>query len=412
MSARDRRARAVPEDRAVPNLAVGSTRFASIDLVRGAVMLLMLLDHVRATWNAGTGIDPLDALATTPLLFLTRWITHFCAPAFALLAGSGARLALDAASGTGGPDGPAARVAARRLALRGLVVVALEIFVISPARGLVPFVNGVIFQVLWALGASMILLAALRRLPAAALGVAALAAVALHGLLPPSLGAPGAGAFAWNLLFSHGATVLAPRWTLDVWYPLFPWAGVVFAGYWLGGLWRPSVPARFRVRFLAALGAACVALFVALRLSGAYGDPMPFAAVPGSALKTAYSLLDAEKYPPSLQYLLMTLGPVLLALAALERARPGASNPLAVFGRVPLFFYVVHVLANGVVAGLALGVLALAGALGPLALAIPFRFGLGATYAVWAVLALALYPACHAYGALRVSRRRRWTAYL
>lgn len=402
--------RAVPDVPSAP--AAGRARFASIDLVRGVVMLLMLLDHVRATWNGGTGVDPLDPAATTPLLFLTRWITHLCAPAFALLAGAGARLALDAAADSGGPRGPAARVAARLLALRGIVVVALELFVISPARGLVPFASGIIFQVLWALGASMPLLAALRRLPAAALGLAGLAVIALHGLLPASVGATGAGAFAWNLLFSRGATVLGPRWILDVWYPLFPWVGVVLTGYWLGGLWRAEVPPRLRVRLLAALGVACVALFLALRLPGGYGDPVPFAAAPGSALRTAYSLLDAEKYPPSLQYLLMTLGPVLLSLSALDRARPAPSNPLLVFGRVPLFFYVVHVWLNVLVAALALGLLAPAGAVRGLEGAIPFRFGLGATYSVWLALALALYPACTAYGALKASRRQRWTAYL
>ena len=381
--------------------AARGSRILSLDILRGLVMVLMVLDHCRGMWNAGTGIEPLDPARTTPLLYFTRWITHFCAPVFVLLAGSSAFL-----MGRGEGLGKAALAA--RLASRGLVLILVELVLVSPAWGRVFFLNGLFLQVIWALGVSMVLLGALQFLPSRAIGLAGLAIIALHNLLPDPASGGRLGTLLWDILHRHGTVTLAGAWAVEVKYPLIPWVGVMFLGYALGELYKTG--AVLRRRCLSAAGAACVLLFLVLRSLSVYGDPSPFVSS-GPTLASLYSFLGVEKYPPSLLYLLATLGPAFLVLPLLERLCLGEGHPLLVFGRTPLFFYVVHlylIILSGAVAMVALNAL---GVLRGYLDSVPFSFGLGTTYVVWLLTLAALYPVCARYRRLKTSGRHRWTGY-
>lgn len=372
-------------------------RIDSIDLLRGLALVLMALDHARA-YLSDPSLDPLDLERTTPALFLTRWITHFCAPAFLLLAGASARRL---AARLGEP------VLSRFLLTRGLWLVFLELTVVYAAWTFaLPGTGSPILGVIWAIGWSMVALAGLVRLPLAAIGAVGLATIAGHNLLdgidPARLGAL---AEWWPILHGKGPTPMG-----KVVYPLVPWIGVMAAGYALGGVF--DLDPRRRRSVLLGLGLALVALFLLLRLANGYGDPRPW--TPQSAAGLALlSFLDATKYPPSLAFLLMTLGPALIVLALFERARPPLADRLATFGRVPLFFYVSHLVLARLLAG------ALALSLGfDLALlpkdpvAAGWGFGLPVVYGAWLGIVVALYPACRRFAAIKARRRGGWLSYL
>jgi uncharacterized membrane protein len=254
----------------------------------------------------------------------------------------------------------------------------------------------------------MVLLGAVQFLPSRAIGLVGIAIIALHNLLPDPASGGRLGTLLWDILHRHGTVTLEGAWAVEVKYPLVPWVGVMFLGYALGELYTGG--AALRRRFLAAAGAACVLLFIAVRSLNVYGDPSPFVRS-GSPLATLYSFLGVEKYPPSLLYLLATLGPVFLVLPLLERLRLGESHLLLVFGRTPLFFYVVHlylIILSGAVALVALNAL---GVLRGYLDSVPFSFGLGATYAVWLATLAALYPVCARYRRFKSAGRHRWTGY-
>lgn len=362
----------------------------ALDVLRGLVMVVMALDHARDFLHAG-GFDPLDLARTTPALFLTRWVTHFCAPVFVLLAGTGAYLA--------GRRGRTRGELSRFLLTRGLWLVLLELSAVRLgwSFGLDP--HFAIVQVIWAIGWSMVLLAGLVHLPRAWVLAFGLLVIAGHDAFDgvTSVGGPTLDGL-WHVLHVRGPVEIAPGWRLFVLYPLVPWIGVMAAGYGLGGLLSGELPDwRRRTR---ALGLGLCALFVLLRLLNRYGDPAPWRPQE-SALFSVFSFVDCEKYPPSLDYLLMTLGPALLLLALLpERAR-GLAAWLAVYGRVPLFYYLLHLPL--------LHLLALACGAGPFS---GRGLGLGGVYAVWALAVLLLYLPCRGWGALKRARRSAWLSYL
>ena len=366
----------------------------AIDRLRGLVMVVMALDHARDF------IGPAVDLATAdPALFFTRWITHFCAPVFVLLAGTAAYLH--------GRRLPSTAVLSRYLATRGLWLILLEVTVV---RAAVLFYLGpdvLILQVIWAIGASMLVLAAVVWLPRPAIAAFALVVIAGHNLFDGVV-ADQLGSARWLWIVLHQAGALAPfagaRWFVI--YPLIPWVAVMAAGYALGP-WVDWPRAERRRRFFT-LGTALIAGFVLLRASGLYGDPHPW-----SPSRGALAFLDCEKYPPSLLFLTMTLGPALVLLAAMDRPLPPWAERVSVFGRVPLFYYVLHFFLIHVIAvGLAwptLGSAALAhqympsGALG---------FSLPAVYALWAVVVVALYPACRWFAAVKRRSDAVWLSYL
>jgi len=402
---------------AVPALpAVGAlprkqtARVQSVDLVRGLAMVLMALDHVRY-FVTDQDFPPEDLAHTTIPLFFTRWLTHPCAPAFFLLAGTGAMLSRIAGRSTS--------EVSRFLCTRGLLLVALELTVVGFAWQFSP---GYSFAgVIWCLGLSMLLLAAGVRIAGpATLGVIGLCMIALHDLVDPiqsrELGRLGS---LWSLLHQAGTIHLGGvEWF--VLFPLVPWVGVMALGYWLGVLYGREDPGR-RLRLLTRLGVVSFLLFVLLRVGNLYGNPLsigsggarePFA-VRSSVGLTAISLLDVEKYPPSLQYLLMTLGPVLLLLAAGERWTPPWTHPLVVFGRVPLFFYLLHLYLIHLVAfGLAVASkqpwhwLGWRGA--PIESRAGYGQGLLVVYLLWIAVVALLYPVCRWYMDLKGRSRSTW----
>jgi len=369
--------------------APAAARNASIDVLRGIVMVIMALDHAR-DFVSGAEFDPTDPAHTTPLYFFTRWITHYCAPTFFFLAGVAAFLA--------GRRKTRAQLS-WWLASRGLWLVVIELTIVrlawsfdlgSPYR----------FLVIWALGVSMIVLAALIHLPRWAIAAISVLAIAGHNLLDgvaaaPLVGAHGvslhASAFDWLWAFLH---------VLDypVVYPIVPWFAVMAAGYAFGPLLDGTSAAR--ARRLTWLGGGLALGFVALRLTNLYGDPSPW-----EGPHVVMSVLNVSKYPPSLLYLLMTLAPAIAALPWLERLAPTRIGRwFAVFGRVPLFFYVLHLYAAHVLALLltyaVTGTFWVTG------------FDLWVVYAVWLAIVAGLYPLCRWFAALKARRRDWWLSYL
>ncbi len=311
----------------------GSHRLESVDLLRGAVMIVMALDHVRDFISDRLLMNPTDLNTTTAAIFLTRWITHYCAPTFMFLAGTGAYLY--------GSRGKSKRKLAWFLLTRGLWLMFLELTILRLGW----MFNWSIYEhgpaVIWAIGWGMVLLSGLVFLPTRAITVFGIGMVVLHNLLDQvtaeQIGLP---RWLWIILHQPGEAPVFGRFTVGTGYCLIPWVGVLAAGYGFGSLLRLEPARRRRCLFL--LGTALIVGFVILRGTNLYGDPRPWS-VQSTNLFTVFSFLNCTKYTPSLCYLLMTLGPAILFLAIFDRPVGSAAQPIIVFGRVPLFFYVLHV---------------------------------------------------------------------
>jgi uncharacterized membrane protein len=378
-------------------------RLDSIDLLRGLVMVLMALDHTRDFFGT-SGMNPRDV--TDPALFLTRWITHYCAPIFIMLAGVSAYLY--------GQRGRSTAEISRFLLTRGFWLIVLEFTIVRLGWSFATDFTYFVTQVIWAIGASMIVLAALVWLPRAAIAAIGVGMIVGHNLLD-GLHAEQFGSLGWVWNLLHEPKVLT-LWTgsqLYALYPLIPWAGVMAAGYALGPEFALR-PDQRRRRFLA-LGAAITLGFVVLRLSNLYGDPAAWSVHDG-ILPTVLSVLNVEKYPPSLLYLMITLGPALVLLALFERARGSLADWITTFGRVPLLYYVAHIfLIHALaVAAAALMVGDVAWLFGGLPSGKPAGYGLAlpGVYAVWLVVVVALYPLCQWFADLKRRRSEWWWSYL
>lgn len=393
-----------------PGVRSAGARLVSIDVLRGIVIALMALDHTR-DFFATIPADPTDLSTASAGWFLTRWVTHLCAPVFLLLAGMGAWLSMERMGRAG---------LARFLVVRGLVLIALEFTVVRFEWYLwrEPWI--VFGAVLWAIGCSMIVLAGLVYLPRWAVAVLAVAMIAGHNLAGPvdawatlhiaAPGIDGVAARGWTIL--HIGNVMVPI-VGGVWfyvrYPLVPWIGVMAAGLAMGPVMRME-PRRRRAWCLV-LGGGMAAAFVVLRGARIYGDPHGWSAGAGSAARSALELVNCEKYPPSLLFLLMTLGPAVAALPWLERARGRWPGVLAVLGRVPLFFYVVHFLPlHAAAGGLALARFGWAEVSSWSRSHKPpagYTLGLWLVYVAWIMCLFVMYPACRWYAGVR-SRGRAW----
>jgi uncharacterized membrane protein len=354
--------------------AVGRARH--VDMLRGIVMVIMALDHAR-DYLMGFFTDPTDLRTTTLPLFFTRWITHFCAPVFVFLAGTGAYL-----SGTRGR--PVADLR-RFLWTRGLWLVLLEVTVVRFAWLFDLSYRFSFLQVIWAIGWSMVVLSFVVALPARAVGAIGVAMILLHNLLDGVHVGGGAARFLWSVLHEQTGFEPVAGHRVVVAYPLMPWAGVMMAGYAFG----PWVGDRQRVL---RAGALLTLGFIVLRLSNLYGDPHPWT-IGTDATHTFLSMLRCEKYPPSLCFLLMTLGPALMLLSVLERLTGAAADVLAVYGRVPLFYYVLHLFL----------IHAISVAVGS------NGHGLLFVYMVWALAVAALFLPCRWYSQLKSARQKEWT---
>jgi uncharacterized membrane protein len=388
----------------------GQARFQSVDALRGAIIILMALDHVRDfTSSAAMSFSPTDLSRTTMALFFTRWVTHFCAPVFAFTAGIGAFFWYQ--------HGRTLAQLSRFLLTRGLWLMLLELTVLRFILFFEWNWTGALFilTVFWMLGLCMVVLAALVHLPIKILAPLSLLLIATHNLLDPITPERfGRFAFLWDIL--HQQAVFPFHGALfAVAYPVVPWIAVMAAGFCFGRilLWDPAR----RRPFLLGFGLVLTLAFLVLRTLNHYGDPSKWSHQ-STAFVTALSFLNTTKYPPSLLFLLMTLGPALTALAFLDRRSFSPRNPLIVFGRVPFFFFLFHLAVAHVLA-----VVLSAFRYGPhryLLLPPPslggsreifpadYGFSLPAVYLVWISVVLLSYPVCLWYANLKQRRRDLW----
>ncbi len=396
-----------------PRLETGTSaaasRVESVDVLRGLLMVLMALGHSRHFYYSGA-FDPLDLARTSPGLFFTRWITHFCAPGFFFLVGTGTALSL----GRGKSRGDLARF----LLTRGLWLILLELTVVRFAWTFFAGENTTVWLlVIWALGCSMIVLAGFVYFPPAVSAIAGIVLIAGHNLLDQVSGSSfGYFGGLWNLLHVSGGYVgdLHGQ-VIRAGYPLIPWPGVMLLGWVYGTALRTPrwLPESYRRRTTLAAGIAVTLGFLLLRAANGYGNPAPWSEQ-ASPLYTLMSLLNTRKYPPSLHFLLMTLGPLLIVLALWDRPLGWLGRRLQVFGRVPLFFYLLHLpmvhLMGAVLFAVRFGT-------AEMWLAPWFRSdpGLGqplwVVYAGWLGAILLLFPVCRWWAGLK-RRRTWWISYL
>jgi uncharacterized membrane protein len=379
-------------------------RIESIDVVRGVIMLLMALDHVRDFFG-NSGFNPTDPAATTMPLFFTRWITHFCAPVFFLLTGTGAYLSLRKKT---------KRELSQFLFTRGLWLIFLELTVARCLGWQFNFDYHVtLLLVLWALGWAMITLSVLVYLPAWAVTTFGIVMIATHNLLDSvQFSNP-----LWTILHSPGFIVNSPGRIIFVTYALVPWIGVTAAGYGLGQIYR--WPSERRKALLLPLGIGMTAAFLVLRGINCYGDPLPWS-TQRSAAFTVLSFLNTTKYPPSLLYLLMTLGPALVFLWAVDGGTPPWLRPALVIGKVPMFYYLLHI---PLIHLLAIAVcyarygqvhwMFESPGLGQFPITKPpgWGYSLPIIYLVWAVVVITLYPLCRWFADLKRRRNDAWLSY-
>ncbi|HET6842964.1 MAG TPA: heparan-alpha-glucosaminide N-acetyltransferase domain-containing protein [Candidatus Angelobacter sp.] len=400
---------------AIPSRSVSAPRIQSVDALRGAIMMLMAIDHIRDyIARSAQQFLPTDLEHTTPAIFFTRWITHFCAPVFMLTAGLGAYLWMTRGRHSKGE-------LSWLLMSRGIWLILLEVTVLRLIMfSQISFTqNPVLLIILWAIGLSMIALAGLIYLPMRAIAVVSIAIIALHNLLDNvSSERFGRAVWIWDILHQQGAIGFHGIQFRPA-YPVLPWIGVMAGGYCLGTVF--DWDANRRRRFLVRLGLALTAAFVVVRAVNIYGDPLRWSHQ-ASPVFTMLSFLNVTKYPPSLDFLLMTLGPAMLVMAWLENFQLHFTNPLIVFGRVPFFYYAAHMfLAHLFAIGMNC---ARYGAHSFLLLAPPsmggpsrlfpdgYGFPLWTVYAVWVVVLLLLYPACLWFARLKQRRHDWWLTYL
>ena len=389
-------------------------RIQSVDVLRGIVMIIMALDHIRDFFHYESQLfSPEDLTKTTAALFFTRWVTHFCAPVFVFLAGTGSYLATRRGMSRG--------AVSRFLVTRGLWLVFVEMTLVLFGATFNLSYRFVIWQVIWAIGWSMVALSVLIYLPRPALLLFSVAMIAGHNALDGVTSAHMASlGWMWKILHEGFAQIaLRPGTTVIVAYPLIPWIGVMSAGYCFGRVF--DLPPAERRSLMFRVGAGLTAAFVVMRWVNIYGDPSPWSAQ-SSSLVTLLSFLRASKYPPSLLYLLMTLGPSIIALGVLDRVTDGSRNPLLVFGRVPLFYYVLHwYLLHLVAIALAwvrYGRIDFMFGFPPSLSVVPsgypadYGYHLLLVYVVWAAVVCALYPLCRWFAEVKARNRSPVLSYL
>ena len=392
-------------------------RLTAIDVLRGLAIVLMAIDHTRDYFLAGTPVDPMARADVSLGLFATRWITHVCAPVFVLLAGTSAGL-MTARKSRG--------ELARFLFTRGIWLIFIEITVVATAwtfapRG-IPELGGLTLtplQVIWAIGAGMVVLSGLQWLGRSACLAIGVAIVAGHNLLDPVW--PASRPFEqhwplWVALHAQMSVPVGPVLFLFR-YPLLPWIGVMLLGFGSSGVFELA-PAR-RNAILLGAGAAVTLGFCLLRATGVYGDPNPWQVQPGGAAATVMDFVNVTKYPPSLLYLTMTLGPAAVLCALADRISAGvaglAKDVLVVFGRAPFAFYVAHLYllhAGSVLLSVIQG-------FEPEQTMTALRFyprgfgiGLPGVYLVWAVVVVLLYPLCRWVADVKARRRDWWLSFV
>ncbi len=385
-------------------------RLQSIDLLRGLVMVIMALDHTRDLFHSQAQLfDPLDPSKTTPWLYATRYITHFCAPVFTFLAGTSAWLQSSKKS---------KGALSRFLVTRGLWLIVLEAVVMTLVLTFDPGYSLVLLLTIWAIGISMVILGILIHLPFALILAIGLAIVFGHNLLDAGEPASPIGQPWWYILLHQTGPIILPEWNrvIMVGYPFLPWTGLMILGYAFGRLYTALAVER-RKRVLTIMGLSLLLLFGVLRYFTHYGDPQPWTEQ-RNGLYTFFDFLDVRKYPPSLLFMCVTIGPALLFLAWCGEAKSRLAGIISVYGKVPMFYYVIHFfilhlaaslyfLARGhtVAEGMAIQT-------GPKFIATGEGLSLGGTYLVWIATVVALYPLCRWYARYKATHRQWWLSYL
>jgi uncharacterized membrane protein len=388
-------------------------RLYSIDLLRGVVIVLMALDHVKGHL-VNVPFDLVDLSKTTPAYFLTRFASHFCAPVFVFLAGTGAFLY--------GARGRRKGELAWFLLSRGIWLIILELTVIRFSWFLDLTYAVSVGQVIWVIGVSMMVLAGFVYLPVSATTVFGVALIAFHNLADGvKAEAYGSWDWVWCILHTGETVQVLGKYDFLVMYPLIPWVGVLAAGYGFGALMLLDHKTRRREVF--GLGLALTILFVVLRFTNAYGDKLSDRpGLPGGPwslqkdwLFTFFSFINCQKYPPSLDFLLMTLGPALMFLAWCEREAGRFGRFFIIFGRVPLFFYILHwYVIKAVMIGLGYWrhgdefFRAFSEGHPPE----NYGYDLWVVYVVWAGVVLALFPLCYWFAGVKARSRAAWLSYL
>jgi uncharacterized membrane protein len=379
--------------------AVHQARITSIDALRGFVMIIMLLDHARETLYLHLQVtDPMTVPGTPPEVFFSRLAAHFCAPVFVFLTGLSAWLYAHPPSG-------ASRDVRSFLLKRGLLLIALELTVINFAWS--GTYHTLYLQVMWAIGFSMVALAFMTGLPRGLLAALGLLIVGGHNTLAGLVVAPDSAWYPiWTLMLHRGWLVAEGALKLRLTYPALPWVGVILLGYAFAPVFAARVAARSRQQVLLATGLACLALLLLLRGFNLYGENAPWV-VGATAVETAMSWLNFTKYPPSLDFVLLTVGGGLLLLAALERADNGFTRLCSTFGGAPMFYYIVHLYA------LLIGYRILLAVFGPNQ---GTRFGVDAdafwiVWIVWLAMVPLLYYPVRAFAAYKRRTTRAWVRY-
>jgi uncharacterized membrane protein len=359
-------------------------------------MIVMALDHVRDYFHSFKG-DPTDLARAGTILFFTRWVTNYCAPVFVFLSGTSVFLSMS--------NGKTMREQSLQVLSRGLWLILLEVTVINGGWMFAVDFHHPFLQVIWAIGVSMVCLGVLMWLPRAVLLALSLAMIGCHDLLD-SLHPAGRWGKVWDVLHVQGPVSYGHGNTTMIIYPLIPWIGVMAAGYCFGAVFR--MDAQRRNKWLYGTGGSAIALFLLLRGLNVYGDPSPWARQ-ATVWRTVLSFIKCSKYPPSLLYLLMTLGPAIAAMPLLERLGGAMARVFTVYGRVPLFYYILHIY---LIHGIALGCSYLFWQGAPVG---PFNhpgYSLVVVYLVWVAVVAILYLPCRWFMHIKMNHRKWWLSYL
>lgn len=383
---------------------IATNRIQSLDFLKGLVIVLMALDHVRDYFHKDSFyFDPTNIDETNFWIFFTRFITHFCAPVFVFLAGTSAYLVEQKIGKSS---------ISKWLIKRGVWLIFAEVIIISFGWRFQLNLNAILFQVIWLLGASMIFLALFVHIPKRLMISICLIVIFGHNLLD-GYSFNRLGGF-WNLLHVRGSIQLIENINIRIAYPLIPWIFVMPLGYYLGNLYKSGFEAAHRHRVLLGVGITATLLFFLLRFINVYGNLEPWLSY-NDFSKTFLSFFNVSKYPPSLLYLLITLGPSLIVLSIAERFKGKLFNVLVLFGKVPMFFYIIHIYYIHLLAVVAVYF----SGYDPELMIFPiwvsfvtelkgYGFSLGVVYLVWIFVVASLYPLSAWYWNYKKNHRHYW----
>jgi len=382
-----------------------SNRVPSIDILRGIIMVVMALDHTR-DYFSGFGGDPLDFHHASVIMFFTRWITHFCAPVFVFLSGASAFLSLN--------RGKTKKQASWTLFTRGVWLIILEVTILRFGWAFNLDYHRVFVQVIWAIGWSMIFLSVLIWLPEIWIAIIGGIIVLGHNLFDRIKPMDTAHPTLWKVLHAQGSWKYGDHYTYSIgfYYPLIPWIGVMALGYCFGRILLK--PAAERNKWLYRIGLSAIVGFIVLRFSNLYGNPNPWHHQ-DSHLNTLLDFIRCQKYPPSLLYLLMTIGPAITAMPLLDKLNNGIGRFFTVYGRVPLFYYILHIYTIhglALITGLAMGFPISEFTSSMFQHSQGWGFSLPIVYLYWAMAVLILYLPCRWYMRIKMQYRKWWMGYL